>query len=482
MDCQQNLKMSIKTRVVMPRPVPPPTHLPHSEYVSMLVEDFRVGTGLAFVEPLDFEVWNSRWPNKKRIVMREALTRPPRYSKMAFTKAEFVKPGDPRNIVCSDPTILARLGPITSGFDHALKRHPAAVKGYDYDARARKMVQLRSYTYFMTSDYSRFDRTISKPLLKVENDVYKTLCPALKAEPWMLDILQVRPLRVNSWRGISYKADPMRGTGDANTALGNWLLNRLVWLLHARQHPDFVVFIEGDDSICGFNSSDPEAFKKDFVSTARSLGFNPKAWYCDDLEQVPFCGRYLTASGEPRTVPMMIGYFTKWHVSKRTVWSRAEAQALLRFKTMSYLAMERSTPIIPAIAEFFLRVLPSYTIPEPDYLKVLKDNNWNMTREEPTEQQRILVWKIAGLPPDTQLAMESYYDSLTSMPEEFEQFQVFVPPDLSKIEVCPLPPPWFSTEKAPSRKLKQCQVDVSNNVENNRHGQNPRPRLLPRKE
>lgn len=449
MDCQQNLEMSIRTRVTMPRPVPRPQNLPIGDYVDLLVNDFRTGCGLVFVSPADFEEWNSRWPLKKREVMRAALFQPPRYLKMAFTKAEFVKPGDPRNIVCSSPTVLARLGPITTGFDHALKRHPAAIKGYNYAYRAEKMSALRKHAHFMTSDYSRFDRTVSSELLQIELEVYKALCPELQAEPWLLDILRVREIRANSWRGVSYRAEPMRGTGDANTALGNWLLNRLVWLLVQRKYP-CTVFIEGDDSIAGYDApvQDFEAYFKEICA---HLGFNPRCWSSDRVDDIPFCGRYLTATGPPRTVPSLIGYLTKWHVSKRTVYQREDADALLRFKTMSYLAMEPTTPIVAAIARFFLRVLPDAVLPDPVYLQVLKDNNYCLDSAEPSEEERLLVQRLSGITPDQQIWAENYFDSLQEMPDSFPDLLDFVSPDTSKVEVCPLPPPWFDLPK-PRRK------------------------------
>lgn len=451
MDCQQNLEMSVRTRVTMPRPVPPPQNLPIQDLVDLLVQDFRTNCGLVFVEPAPFEEWNARWPTKKREVMRSALALPPHYLKMAFTKAEFVKPGDPRNIVCSSPTVLARLGPITTGFDHALKRHPAAIKGYDYHARAHKLSVLRKHHHFMTSDYSRFDRTVSKQLLEIENEVYKTLCPELQAEPWLLDILRVREIRASSWRGVRYRTEPMRGTGDANTALGNWLLNRLVWLLVQREHA-CTVFIEGDDSVAGFDAS-PEAFESTFRSVTAYLGFNPKSWSSDRVDEIPFCGRYLTATGPPRTVPQLIGYLTKWHVSKRTVFEKEDAEALLRFKTMSYLAMEPTTPIVASIAKFFLRVLPDAVLPEPEYLKILQDNNFTLLTDlEPSEEERALVYRLSGITPDTQIWAEKYFDSLEEMPTEFPLLLDFVPPSTEKVEICPLPPPWFQLPKPRKKK------------------------------
>lgn len=451
-DCQHNLLASIMTRVTQRPKVDPPPWLPIEEYASLLIEDFRRGTGVDFVEPLDFEEWNSRWTPGKRAVMREARERPPRWLKMAFTKAEFVKPGDPRNIVCSDPTVLARLGPYTSAFDHALKRHPAAIKGYDMDGRAKKMAVLRQYSCFMTSDYSRFDKTVSSEVLKVENLVYLTLCPAMSAEPWIPEALHraARSVHASSWRGIRYVVPAMRGTGDANTALGNWLLNRLAFLLVARRYPDFTVFIEGDDALCGHNYPEKE-FEDEFRRVTQHLGYQTKCWSSPDLEVVPFCGRYLTASGPPRTVPIMLGYFFKWHVSKRTVYTQEEANALLRFKTMSYLAMEPSTPIIPAIAQYFLRVLPDTVFPTPEYVKVLKDNRGHLHRRRPTLAQRMIVLKQTGLTVDHQIQLERYFDSLQELQSEYLSILDFVPPQIGNIELCPLPPPKF--ENLRPRKL-----------------------------
>lgn len=458
MDCQRNLLVSIRTRVTQRLTIPSPRGLPIPSLVQRLLDDFRDGTGVYQVDPLPFDEWLQRWQPGKQQAMRDALTRPPRWTKFAFTKAEFVKPGDPRNIVCSDATVLARLGPITSGLDHALKRHPAAIKGYDFPARAKKMSVLRQYKYFMVSDYSRFDKTISRETLAIEMEFYRQMCPAVHEHPWLAQILmrQMARTHATSWRGVKYTVPPMRGTGDANTALGNWLLNRLVFLVLMDSYPAITVFIEGDDAICGFNYP-PDQFVKDFKKTAASFGYVSKAWYADDLEQVPFCGRYLTATGSPRTTPVLWGYLTKWHVSKRTVHTTAEAQALLRFKTMSYLAMEPSTPVVNAIAEYFLRVLPEATLPTPEYVQVLKDNHWGRRRRRPTTAERAIVAKTSGITIATQLAMESYFDSLTELQTEYPQFVPFVAPDIQSVEVCPLPPRSFDAN--PPRSCRVVQHD-----------------------
>lgn len=455
-DCQQNLLASIRTRVTQARVVPAPSYLPVVELAELLAADFRQGCEVDHIDPLDFEEWNSRWPPGKQATMRDALTRVPRWSKMAFTKAEFVKPGDPRNIVCSDPSVLARLGPITSGFDHALKRHPAAIKGYDFAERAKKMVVLRNYSHWMNSDYSRFDKSLSTWVLKVESEFYRIMCPAVHSEPWLAEALtrNYLPVRAASWRGVFYRTPAMRGTGDANTALGNWLLNRLAFLLLMRKYPEMECFIEGDDAIVGFNH-DPDAFVAEFQRITYWLGYKTKAYASDDLERTPFCGRYLTAFGAPRTVPVVFGYLFKWHVSKRTVYTQPEAKALLRFKTMSYLAMEPSTPVVAAIAEFFLRILPDATLPTPEYLKVLKDNRWHMHRRKPTAGERQVVWKNSGITPDMQIEMENYFDHLDAMPEKFPDFVDFIPPSLGNVEVCPLPPPWFTIQN-----VKPCPLSL----------------------
>lgn len=440
----------------MVRSIDPPEYLDIESCSDLLVDDFRRHTGQHHFEPLSFEEWNQRWPIKKQEAMRLALSRPPRFIKRSFTKAEFVKPGDPRNIVLSDPTILARLGPVTSALDHALKRHPAAIKGYDYQARNEKMSILRNYAGYMNSDYSKFDRTISYKLLAVEYQVYKKLCPSMAGLPFLDDICKARDLFSTSWRGVCYKAPAMRGTGDANTALGNWLLNRLVFILLERVHPQMVVFLEGDDALAGFN--DPlENVRTNFFTIANHLGFYPRGtWISTDLEIMPFCGRYLTATGPPRSVPLLIGYLTKWHVSKRTARTSDDRLNLLRAKVLSYLAMEKSSPIVPAIAEYFLRSMPvakHIKFKEPEYSKILRDNRiegtkvdcWQNLREEPTYEQRRIVDKgsYGTLSFEVQYEMERYFDGLTGWnDDDFEQFMDYTPPDVEAqgVMIWPLPP------------------------------------------
>lgn len=440
----------------MPKHIRPPDYLDIETCTNLLVDDFRRHTGQHSFEPLDFEEWNSRWPEKKREIMRQALHRPPKFLKRSFTKAEFVKPGDPRNIVLSDPTILARLGPITSALDHALKRHPAAIKGYNYHDRNRRMSALRQFAGYMNSDYSKFDRTISDKVLQIEYNTYMELCPAGAQLPYVKEILTVRNIYSTSWRGVKFTGPAMRGTGDANTALGNWLLNRLVFILLERCHNGFMVFLEGDDALCGFN--DPlEQVKTDFFTIANHFGFHPRGTYTStDLEVMPFCGRYLTATGPPRSVPLMIGYLTKWHVSKRTAFTRDAKLNLLRAKVLSYLAMEWNSPIVPAIAEYFLRTMPKpekHKFVEPEYIKVLKDNFidpkvqdcWQGLRREPTVEQRRVVQKgsFNVLSIEVQVAMEEYFDSLTQYNDDvYQQFMNFMPADVESqgVMVWPLPP------------------------------------------
>jgi hypothetical protein len=140
---------------------------------------------------------------------------------------------------------------------------------------------------FLETDYSRFDQTIRQELLDIEYQLYTSFYD----DPEFAVLLKQQQRTFGSLAfGIPYKRLGGRCSGDANTSIGNCLINYFVaWVAHQRLGHKFEGFVEGDDGII----RDKPGLAAELEKVASQLGLRLK---CVVTDNPKFCGRYHTST------------------------------------------------------------------------------------------------------------------------------------------------------------------------------------------
>lgn len=195
---------------------------------------------------------------------------------------------DPRNITTRCDAYLARVGPVINAIEQVILKQ-YTVKGLNLRERQEKMCGMFGPRIgeFIETDYSRFDQTILPELLELEQSVYLHFWD----EPVFRELIvaQSKSHGVHV-RGPSYSREGGRCSGDANTSIGNCIVNLFVaFCAHQRMGLPLVGFVEGDDGIFRY----VPGLDKVTIQVAEELGLKLKL---EVTTNPKFCGRYHTSS------------------------------------------------------------------------------------------------------------------------------------------------------------------------------------------
>jgi hypothetical protein len=98
------------------------------------------------------------------------------------------------------------------------------------------------YVYLI--DHSKFDSRVNKDLLELEHWFYLKVFP----DTWLKRLLKYQIHNKGRTRnGLKYQCVARRMSGDANTALGNCLINYAI--LRYKFGQDAIIYLDGDDSV-----------------------------------------------------------------------------------------------------------------------------------------------------------------------------------------------------------------------------------------
>lgn len=165
-------------------------------------------------------------------------------------------------------------------------------KGLNQKDRAMLLLQKMSYfdsPVVVSLDASRFDKHVSKQLLRVEHRLYSWFnnSPRFK---WLLSLQLVN--KVFTKLGMKYIAEGRRMSGDMNTALGNCVLMLMMvvtycsWLQLAR----YDMLDDGDDVVVIIESNDLEKFRGSVIEHFLDYGMEMKVeCVASTLPLVTFC-------------------------------------------------------------------------------------------------------------------------------------------------------------------------------------------------
>lgn len=148
---------------------------------------------------------------------------------------------------------------------------------------------------FYSCDHAQFDSCIMKCHLETTHDKYLQMIPSAE----FARLCQVQIENVGKTRGgIKYSVTGTRMSGDADTSLGNCLVNIdcILAVLERSGILKYDIMVDGDDSIIiveGENSIDVTGFAE--------LGFDTEVSSTDDEMQVTFCQQRLCFDGQDYT-------------------------------------------------------------------------------------------------------------------------------------------------------------------------------------
>lgn len=293
------------------------------------------------------------------------------------------------------------------------------MNSFDIATRLREMDRWDD-TVWVLLDHSRFDSFMTTPWLKEEHKLYKLAysnsdryigCPKLN------ELLKAQ-LRNNcvTIQGIRYRIDGKKMSGEYNTSLGDCYINSCIiynWICGY----DSEMLINGDDSVVAMSYRD---YLKLDHSYFEKIGWKTKIEVVRSFPEVEFC--------QCRPIEVKPGLWRMVRKPER-VLSRGTSTIrkyfgvgwlrLLTSMGKCELAMNSGVPILQSFAQYLLRHGRGF---KPCVI----DDPWTEIRAklepfyqhprvfEITNEARVSFSLAFGIPPESQVFLEQYFDKLDS--------------------------------------------------------------------
>jgi len=459
-DCLHNQLVSIANRVCGVVPAPTVAGL-----ADLKVAATRIADALPKCVPEDYYMMPLRYSGGKRTryiqatdeVLAFGLNKLDASVKM-FVKSEKIAPDpdkpnpDPRAIQFRNPKYCVELGrflkPIEEHlylFRHASSGVPKSrniAKGLNQEERAALLVKKAAFftdPVFVCLDMKRFDKHVSKALLKLEHSVYlASIQDAYFA--WLLSLQLVN--RCITSRGIKYKTAGRRMSGDMNTALGNCVLALMMLIAFLDWCPKWDCLDDGDDSVVIVERQ----YLPRVLATVRerflSFGMQVKVEHvADDIHDVEFCQSKIIELNPDRFSFIR----NPWKVLSCALvgvkyFNQDGARARLLYTIgLCELILNRGVPVLQDFALAILRNCTTERTLDLPFdgslmtrvrreLRALKLKHLVRIDPEPiTEVARSSFHRAYGVSPDGQVYMEDWLRSWTfeiegtiELPEEWD--------------------------------------------------------------
>lgn len=281
---------------------------------------------------------------------------------------------------------------------------------------------------YLSTDYTSFESSFVREVLEAcEFELYDHMTSNLPGgKEWMRIVRETlagkNRCRFN-WCHV--EVDATRMSGEMCTSLGNGFTNlMLMAFLCDLNNLELSGVFEGDDGLCSFA-------KPISLEPLKSLGFNVKAVWYDDLSEASFCGMIFDPKDELIiTDPLKVLCNYGWTSSQYAGSSNKTKKALLRAKALSMAYQYPRCPIIQALSRYLLRMTAGYNI--ASVLEKMRMNHYERERAEiilkTNERQlrsnvegeiplatRQLFERVYGITIVVQETVEEYFDSLTHL-------------------------------------------------------------------
>lgn len=235
--------------------------------------------------PLDFDQWVSRFTPQRQAQIRAARLQPLNASVEYFQKIEQLDEAkEPRAIQARVDEFKATLGPWIAALEHqAREQLPFFVKGLAPSEQAKRIAELGNLSEnALEIDFSRFDRSLSAPLLlETEHLIYEQCLPASVAAMMRKQLSN----HVRTRNNASYMVEGTRMSGDVNTSIGNCLVNACLMLATGIPISHFIV--EGDDMLAALDNKTRDNMD---IGILASAGLTPKIKILP-FGEAEFCSR-----------------------------------------------------------------------------------------------------------------------------------------------------------------------------------------------
>lgn len=341
---------------------------------------------------------------------------------------------DPRVIQFRDPRYCVRLASYLKGLEHALYHlrgdgvvlPKSRVIGKGLSSRGRALLLRKKWDRFshpvvVSLDASRFDKHVSRLLLKCEHSLYLRCCDAGQE----LKSLLRDQLRndVRTRLGLRYSTSGNRMSGDMNTALGNCVLMvGMVSEIMNRKRIKYDLLDDGDDCLLIVEQSDLGKLG-DLKDQFLEFGMEIKVEGTTDVfEDIDWC----------QTKPVLMA--DGWRMIRNPWKIMSNALTSPKFQTDSLLARRRLLASIgacelvvnrgcPVLQNYALMILRHGSgVPEfhddDTRIRVGRDlQELNISLHEAssmpiTDAARISFWRAFGVEPWEQVLWEEKFDRL----------------------------------------------------------------------
>nr|WRQ19766.1 MAG: RNA-dependent RNA polymerase [Grapevine umbra-like virus 3] len=348
----------------------------------------------------------------------------------AFVKCEkinFSKKIDPapRIIQPRKPRFLMETGRYFRPLEHVMYRrlgklygHPCVAKGFNAVDTARLIRE--KWDMFddpccISLDASRFDQHVSVPALEWTHAVYKAWFPNDPYFSWLLSLMiHNEGVALAKDCSFKYAVEGRRMSGDMDTALGNcllmvamvWTYGKNLWLRHQ-------VMDNGDDIIVFMEASEAKRFLKGIPEFFGGLGFKmtvePPVF---EFEHIEFC----------QTKPC-------WNGQE---WVMCRGIPALSKDLVCTIGVESLHCWLHEVGNCGLALCQGVPVLQEAYTWMRKQGGSSNARghagfasgmqrmaiglvpkwREVTGDARVSFWKMTGILPDHQMALEAMYREL----------------------------------------------------------------------
>lgn len=389
------------------------------------------------LEDFSFDEWIEAAPyplyrkNELREVHKQSLFRAPITLVKAFTKSEWYSEFKHfRGIYARHDDFKVRLGPFAKKFGDLLFKLKWFIKKIPVNSRPAALLEkLSHYEHIFCTDFSQYEATFVKRLMKVEIWVYMWALRNNSARSALGDLFDyLHGTNKIDFKHFSATLTAKRMSGEMLTSCGNGLMNMLFTFFHLEEAGNDLslidAFFEGDDGIVGCMIL-PQAIQYE------ALGANIKIEIPRGINTASFCGNVFDpiALHNVRN-PLEYAVTFAWVDAKYLQASEAVKLKLLRVKSMSLISEYPGCPVLKSLAMYGIRVTRKVKVTDEFIERNYGDDSYNYEKiknifanfDERNLQDvqihinsRNLVETMYGLTVHQQLDIEQYLDSKTDI-------------------------------------------------------------------
>lgn len=264
-------------------------------------------------------------------------------------------------------------------------------------------------------DATAWDAHVHTQLLELEHEFYTRCLPGAKRLGWLLSMQKCNKGLTRG--GIKYKVEGTRMSGDANTALGNCVLNLMMlraWMRRCGVQGE--ILLDGDDSVILVERTDLHLL--DVKHIMNNYGMNMKMEIATEFDQIDFCqSRPVECPEGWRMVRYPDRLMSKDVVAVRNYTGRWHALANAIGKCE--LAMCAGVPVLQEFALMMLRAGAKGKIlnkkgkeqvfsEQFEYAANMQARTTGWDAKPVTATARISFWRAFNISADMQYYMEAW--------------------------------------------------------------------------